>query len=341
MTDEPRVWIRSRARTNGELTFDLRWQDPTTGRWQSKWASDDRAKAEKLATRLEIQLEDGTYKAGTRIKWAAFVADHCSKLPGATHAKAIGYTLADFGKVTGVSGPAAVTFGMVEQYVAALRRKDNGVSTIDKRLRHLRNALKMAVRRGMATKNPMDDWTLEPLEETEPREITPAEESRLLQAAEDLKGEQWRAFIFVSLRVGTRRSELLGLQWSELDLDGGMMRLLRTKGKRPRRIPLNADTVAVLRRVRLMTMKDPGPFAGLVKGVGHHWETIRERAGLPGVKMHHFRSTFTSRLLRAGVDLDTVIKLVGHASAVTTLKHYAASSDTELRAGVAKLASAG
>lgn len=70
-------------------------------------------------------------------------------------------------------------------------------------------------------------------------------------------------------------------------------------------------TVDVLRRVKMQTLREAGPFVGCSGGWHVHWDRIRAAAGLPGVKGHSLRKTFITRLVHAGVPLPTVSKLAG------------------------------
>ncbi|UCC29215.1 MAG: tyrosine-type recombinase/integrase [Phycisphaerales bacterium] len=58
---------------------------------------------------------------------------------------------------------------------------------------------------------------------------------------------------------------------------------------------------------------------------------------MPGATLHALRRSYVTRLLQAGVPLEVVAKLVGHAHIGTTVKHYRWIGDVDLRAGVAKL----
>jgi len=89
-----------------------------------------------------------------------------------------------------------------------------------------------------------------------------ATEAKAVLAAAVTAGAQTGAFFTLALDSGARKSELLGLQWSDLDLDAGTVTISKqlddddpvtfgvTKTKRARTITLRADTIARVRAHR-------------------------------------------------------------------------------------------
>jgi integrase len=59
------------------------------------------------------------------------------------------------------------------------------------------------------------------------------------------------------------------------------------------------------------------------RNVTKAWSRIRKRLGLPNVPLQGLRHTQVSTLLRAGVDVFTVSRRIGHSQATTTLNRYA------------------
>jgi integrase len=55
--------------------------------------------------------------------------------------------------------------------------------------------------------------------------------------------------------------------------------------------------------------------------VAYQWRTARDRAGI-SFRLHDLRHFFASGLIRAGCDVVTVQRALGHASAATTLRTY-------------------
>ena len=155
--------------------------------------------------------------------------------------------------------------------------------------------------------------------------------------------------------TGLRRAEVLGLRWSEVDLDRGRLRISQTitevRGKlvvqddgksdaAERSIGLDARTVEALRRWKAQQAQDrlswPGdwPDTGLVftqrngqgyrpKRLSSQFTEASDALGLPRIGPHGLRHTYATAALRAGVSPEIVSKRLGHSSVVVTLSIYA------------------
>jgi site-specific recombinase XerD len=91
----------------------------------------------------------------------------------------------------------------------------------------------------------------------------------------------------------------------------------------------------------------PSPylFTNPETGVGftnidHGYREAVRKAGLSGVNFHTLRHTFASRLVQAGVPLNTVRELLGHGSMQVTMR-YAHLAPNNLHEAVAVLAKKG
>lgn len=160
--------------------------------------------------------------------------------------------------------------------------------------------------------------------------LTFDEARKILRAA---RGE-WAVMICVALRCGLRQGELLGLQWSDIDLAKGQLRVKRTvyrgkvgspKGGRWREVAMSDDAIRALgsqpRRGEWVFCTPSGkrltenmcrkPLAAIVK-----------RAGLRHLSWHVLRHSFASHLAMRGVPLRHIQELMGH-STITMTERYA------------------
>jgi len=174
------------------------------------------------------------------------------------------------------------------------------------------------------------------------RPLTEAEVSRVLDTARSISaakdaspmGREFYPLAVFILNTGLRRSEALGLRWSEVRDDAVRV---RGKGGRVREVPLNADALAVLRdRRRDGSFVFDVPNRDRAGVLRRMTETVTRRTKVP-FHIHLLRHVFASRLLAAGVDIVTVGDLLGH-SAIMTSMLYTHSSSEQKRKAVNRLA---
>lgn len=172
--------------------------------------------------------------------------------------------------------------------------------------------------------------------------------------------------------TGLRRAEICGLRWSEVDLDGGRLRVSQTvtevsgglvdqnDGKTvtaERSLALDAGTVDVLSRWRPRqseerleagpAWQDSGFLFTRHDGSGHRPKRLSsaftaqvDRAGLPRIGVHGLRHSYATAALRAGVSPEIVSKRLGHSSVVVTLSIYAHVFERDGQAAAERAATA-
>ena len=153
---------------------------------------------------------------------------------------------------------------------------------------------------------------------------------RLLEApaAEKWLGLRDRALLETLYSTGIRVSELVGLNFNDLDEISGTI-IVRGKGKKERLCPIGETA---MRAIRSYLAKRPKkahvPYALFISQKGTRL-TVRQvdrllirylaQAGLQGaISPHSLRHSYATHLLEHGADLRSVQELLGHASLSTT-----------------------
>ena len=148
------------------------------------------------------------------------------------------------------------------------------------------------------------------------------------------------AAIRLLMLTGCRRSEILELQWDDVDLERRQLRLRDSKTG-PRTVPLNPAAVEVLsglRRVPDNPWVLPGREPGRrIASLNAPWLRLRARAGLNDVRLHDLRHSFASRALALGESLPMIARLLGHAEVQTTAR-YAHLTREAMNASAARIA---
>ena len=150
-------------------------------------------------------------------------------------------------------------------------------------------------------------------------------------------GDHLTPAVLVSINTGMRRGELLALRWSNVDLKGKQITIegSTAKSQQTRHIPLNDEATEVLRKWKEQTSHGDRVFQ-IDTGFKTAWGALMERAKIEKFRWHDLRHHFASRLVQAGVPLNTVRELLGHSSMAMTLR-YAHLAPDQKREAVAKL----
>lgn len=136
-----------------------------------------------------------------------------------------------------------------------------------------------------------------------------------------------KPMVLVSLNTGMRRGELFDLKWSAVNFDTKTITVAgaTTKTSDTRHIPMNKETVGVLEAWKKQASESPYVFPGQggsrFEDVKSAWLKLLERAQIDGFRWHDMRHDFASRLVMAGVPLNTVRDLLGHADIKMTLRY--------------------
>jgi integrase len=244
-------------------------------------------------------------------------------------------------------------------------------STIRRTHGILHRALVQGVRWGWVVQNPAASATPPRVPTPDVRPPSPAELARLFALAKETDADL-ADFILLAAAIGARRSELVALRWSDVDLDAGRLTVSRgivsgpnglvekdTKTHASRRVSLDGTTIDALRahreraseRATICGIKLPAGafvFSPEVDGsVSWHPDSasrsftrLCRRAGIKGVRLHDLRHYVATRLLSSGVDVRTVAGRLGHRNAATTLNvysHFLVEADREAADVLGKL----
>lgn len=167
------------------------------------------------------------------------------------------------------------------------------------------------------------------------RQIAVEEVRAILHACE---GTRLYPLMYTAVSTSLRQGELLGLQWSDLDLNAGTMTVLYQlqKGKRvilknpsDRPVGLSSGLVKVLRAHRLS--QDPiSPFVFTSErgtpldgtNVTHRLESVERSHGLPATDFKFLRHAAASLFHHAGAGAPAIQALMGHSDPKMSM-HYA------------------
>jgi len=146
--------------------------------------------------------------------------------------------------------------------------------------------------------------------------------------------------------TGWRLSEVLGLEWRQVDLARGEARLDpgTTKNGEGRVFPFTAELRALLTKQHDHTREIERRTARIIAAVWHRngkpirdfrhaWKTACAAAGCPGLLYHDLRRIAVRRFKRSGIPRRVAMTLTGHKTE-SVYTRYAIVSENDLRAAV-------
>lgn len=226
--------------------------------------------------------------------------------------------------------------------------------TIRHNLSFISDVFSYAVRMDLVSDNPCRKVTI-PKGEVKEKPIYSQEEIAQLLTAINGEDTKYRAFFYLIAYSGFRRSEMLGLEWKDIDFENNIISIKRTSNYTSERGIYN-DTTKTKRSKRVLKIN---PYImGILKELkdeqdeealrlGDKWvESDRlfvkwngepmnnqtpygwlkefcEKNDMPFYGIHSFRHFAASALISSGFDVVTVSGALGHCNSGTTLNVYA------------------
>jgi len=332
--------------------------DPATGKRKQQWISVKGTKkvAERRLAEMLHQLDTGTFMKPGKTTLAVYLrqwlGDYCwANLAPRT---AEGYESIVQCHLIPSLGQIPLTQLKPEHLQHVYSEKlAAGLSHRTVRYIHvtLHKALQDAARLGIIVRNPADAVKPPKVQRHEMRTMNESDIHIFLEFA---KSTPHYALFYTALFTGMRRSELLAIRWSDVDLilcqlsvtralyqlqDGSRIFRQPKTAKGRRSISLSPSTAIVLREHReqqkevsqalgstlteddlVFCHADGKPL--LPNSVSHAWTKLAYRTGLKGIRLHDARHTHASLMLKQGVHPKIVQERLGHSSIATTLDIY-------------------
>ncbi|MDP9226927.1 MAG: site-specific tyrosine recombinase XerD [Actinomycetota bacterium] len=251
--------------------------------------------------------------------------------------------------------PGDVTSDDVTDYLERLRSgtepapRAYHTSTVARMLVSVRSFYRFLTREGELSTDPTARVGVPRQPRSLPKAIALHDVERLIEApGDDPLGRRDRAILETLYGAGLRISELIDLDVDDVDLEKGVVLVVKGKGSKSRQVPLGSPArraigeylatsrPALGRRARAGS-SPPALFlnarGGRLSRQGC-WKILKARATAVGldrtVSPHTLRHSFATHMLDGGADIRVVQELLGHAS-LTTTQVYTLVSDSRLR----------
>lgn len=227
----------------------------------------------------------------------------------------------------GVNSPDEITARHVRQYLTNLEGKSS--NTIHGNARAIRTLLIFFHAEGHIS---------QPVKFNMPKNIqvrqsclTAEQVKTVLQVA----NVRDRALIALLCDTGLRREEIVSLNWNDLDFQTGLLRVTKTKGGKFRSVCAGAKTRRLLLAYRRKVVNSDGAMFQTSTGERLRGDAVRlicqrlSKKTAIRFSPHTCRRTAATLLLKSGVDLETLRRILGHSS-LDLLNIYVTLLDTDI-----------
>jgi integrase/recombinase XerC len=232
--------------------------------------------------------------------------------------------------------PERVDHLALRAFLTALLRR-NRKSSVGRKLSATKGFFRFLLRRSLITRDPTAGIATPKKEQQLPVHLTVDDMFRLLDAPpkDTPAGRRDRAILEVIYSCGVRVSELIGLDWEDIDAGLELVRV-RGKGGKERLVPIGQKALVALtsyrehiaelcpRRLhdeRAVFLNQRGArltTRSVARLIDHY---VLASGIATKASPHALRHSFATHLLSAGADLRAIQELLGHASLSTTQKY--------------------
>ncbi|MBA2649744.1 MAG: site-specific integrase [Legionella sp.] len=252
-----------------------------------------------------------------------------------------------------------ITPSILEQW--SIKRLNEGISnaTLNRDIGTLKALMTKATEWGCLKENPLIKLKLFKIDRSpKVRYLSSEEENRIRQVLSDreqqlkqdrIRANQWRQerkypllpefdeempfdhlmpMVLLSMNTGLRQGELFNLTWNMVNILERSIIVSGevTKNSNSRYIPLNDEAFKIIKQLRkkntdaiglVFPSKNNQPFNNIKRS----WSSVLKKAQITHFRWHDLRHHFASKLVMAGVDLNTARELLGHSDIKMTLRY--------------------
>jgi len=136
-----------------------------------------------------------------------------------------------------------------------------------------------------------------------------------------------KTIIICALNTGMRKGEILGLKWSNINLDNRLITIeaTNTKSKKTKKIYINSILRGIFLELKLKNMGNDFVFTGSdgkpIKTIRTSFENACKRAKVYGLRFHDLRHTAATRMIENGANIVAVSRILGHSTLSMTMRY--------------------
>lgn len=302
-------------------------------------------KAEEIEDQVKVSVYNGTYGQPSAKTLAEFVEEVYKpwvkeNRRSPSHASEVQVVVAHFGDKP-LTDICPLDVERFKRERTALPSRRGGVrrpGTVNLELAALSRILTTAKVAGLIRENPVSQVKWLRVENQRSRYMTEEEEARILADGFHGFDARFKPVFIIAINTGMRLGEIMGLIWSRIDLQRGIIHLVSTKNGKPRDVPINK---AVEEVIAGLPHAGDRLFVFSSVNASNQWQRIMRRLGIRGLHFHDLRHHFATQIADLGTDPFTIKELLGHSSLKPTERYTHALERNKRRAVDALVTSAG
>jgi integrase len=225
-----------------------------------------------------------------------------------------------------------LTRQQIQTFHASVLEQGLSHASADHHVKLMRQALNLAVEWEMLDKNPAAGVPLFNVDNKVEHYLNDVDLERLLEVLRTDENRTVCRIALFLLSTGCRLNEALQATWGQIDRGNRVWKIpaSNSKSKRVRSVPLNDSALDVLQQLdtertfdHLFVNRRTGKPYGTIMKV---WSRLRNKAGLPHLRIHDLRHQYASFLVNSGRTLYEVQQILGHSDPSVTQRYAHLSS---------------
>lgn len=200
------------------------------------------------------------------------------------------------------------------------RKAEVKPSTVNRKLAVLKSFFSKAIEWGKCQGHPASKVKLLKGVTKRLRYLMPEEVQRLVSNCADFL----KPIVTLAVHTGMRKSEILGLKWSQINFEQGIITILESKNEERRDIPMDETIKSILKGIEPNNdLVFPNKKGKRIDNVFLYraFNEALEKSEIGDFRIHDLRHTFASNLVMEGIDLNAVRELLGHKDLKMTLRY--------------------
>jgi integrase len=191
--------------------------------------------------------------------------------------------------------------------------------TVNLEMSSLKHLFNLAIEDDLIDKNPCR--SVKPLRKPEKRDRILSEAERVRFWREVDKDLFLKNIVEIAVYTGIREGQVLALKVSDIDFDKYRLKIIPSKGREKRTIPINQKAWNVLKRAsegRTDFLFVSQRTSGKLKRFEKKWSKALEDAEISDFRFHDLRHEFGTSLMKSGVPQVAIKELLGHSTTAQT-----------------------